>query len=87
MFLQLVESETQLLRTAEVVAKAGARILHRAGPCHDHEVTATDLDVANPNYTATTLIGFGDKIEARELSIPLRIHERGHFSKPGRRDL
>lgn len=61
--------------------------LHSAGPSHDHEVAATDLDVANPDYTSTTPVGFGGEIEAGELSIPLRIHLRGHSGKPGKRDL
>jgi hypothetical protein len=34
-----------------------------------------------------TFVGLGDEIEAGELSIPLRIHVRGHSSKPGKRDL
>jgi len=49
---------------------------------HHDEIVAANLNVPHLHHAARTRVGFGDKIETGELSVPLGIHERGHSSNP-----
>jgi hypothetical protein len=49
---------------------------NRARPGHYHKIIAADFDITNLHNTAGTPAGLGDEVEAGELAVPFRIHER-----------
>jgi hypothetical protein len=49
---------------------------NRARAGHHHKIIPADLDITNLHNAAGTPAGLSDEVEAGEMPVPFRIHER-----------